>query len=359
MLDTLQAARALASLCVLLFHLSIMMGVARYGGVAAFSDVTASLGGVRFFFVLSGFILLIAHARDIAPVAAPLRTRLAAWRHYLWRRCIRIYPLYWLYTLVFTGLVLLGTGTEARIPDNLADWVTSLTLIRFTPAQPPFPVAWSLFHEMAFYVVFSVLVLNRRAGIACFAVWSVICLAFYGYAPVEGRTAWAVYTGAYNLYFVLGMGAWWLWRRGGTGTVELLAGAGVVAVAAVLVRMHQPGYLLMMGGFALLLAGAAKRERAGRVRVPRWLVAIGNASYSLYLIHEHVAGVLLKVAMRSGLYQYAGPHATYLVVVAGTTLGGITAYRLIERPLLSLLRRTERKPVPVVAAPAAAGGSAL
>lgn len=345
MLNTLQAARAVAALCVAAFHLSITMAEARYGGEAAFGEYTGALGGVRFFFVLSGFILLIAHARDIAPAGAPLRGRFAAWRRYLWRRAIRIYPIYWLYTLVFSVLVAAGVGAHAKIPATLADWITSITLIRFTSAQPPFTVAWSLFHEIAFYVVFSILVLHRRAGIACFVAWAVACLAIYSAPLPPERTAFAVYTAAYNLYFVLGMLGWWLWRRGGSGIAELAVGAATVAAATALVWSGQPGYLLMMGGFAVLLAGLVKREAAGKVRVPGWLVAVGNASYSLYLIHEHVATLLLKIAIRTGVYAQVGAQVTYLLVLAGTTCVGVAAYRVIEGPLLSVLRKSERKPV--------------
>lgn len=54
-LYSLQQGRGLAAMAVVLFHLSIMMGLPRYFGRPLFSDYTwrGNLG-VDFFFVLSG-----------------------------------------------------------------------------------------------------------------------------------------------------------------------------------------------------------------------------------------------------------------------------------------------------------------
>ena len=65
-LASLQAGRALAALAVVAFHLSIMMGEDRYGGVPVFGAATRyGYLGVDYFFVLSGFIIAHVHGRDI------------------------------------------------------------------------------------------------------------------------------------------------------------------------------------------------------------------------------------------------------------------------------------------------------
>ena len=72
--------------------------------------------------------------------------------------------------------------------------------------------------------------------------------------------------------------------------------------------------------------------------VPAFLVFIGNATYSLDLIHEQVSGLLLKVLIRTGLYALLGSGVTYALVLLLTVAGGCLAYVLVERPLLRLLR---------------------
>ena len=119
MLQTLQAGRALAAISVAAFHLSITMGVERYGGVPVFQEFTQhGSRGVDFFFVLSGFIILFAHVGDI--------DKPRAWGEYIYRRFVRLFPIYWLYTAGFVALLALGFGTQADMPTSVADWLTSL-----------------------------------------------------------------------------------------------------------------------------------------------------------------------------------------------------------------------------------------
>jgi len=317
-----------------------MMGLNRYGGQAVFHEYT-KLGnlGVDFFFVLSGFIILFAHVDDIG--------KSDAWGVYVYRRFVRLFPIYWLYTGTFVLLLALVGGTDAKMPTTLGDWITSLSLIRFTDGSPPLEVAWTLFHELAFYAVFSILILNYRAGLAAFGVFMFVSVFFYHYPPATARTPFNVYTAAYNLYFVFGMGAFWLYRRGGHGVAELILGIFLSTAALVTMPLpHDLSPLLTVFGFALVLAGATKLELSGHSYIPSFLGVIGDASYTIYLVHVSFEGVLLKIAMKAHLHQIIGAGATYIAVLTGTIALGCLAYFAIERPLLKTLRRTnERKSV--------------
>jgi peptidoglycan/LPS O-acetylase OafA/YrhL len=337
MLQTLQAGRALAAISVAAFHLSITMGVERYGGVPVFQEFTKhGSRGVDFFFVLSGFIILFAHFGDI--------DKPRAWGEYIYRRFVRLYPIYWLYTAGFVALLALGLGTEAAMPTNVGDWLTSLTLIRFTDGSPPLPVAWTLFHEVAFYATFSLLILNKRLGTAVFAIAACVCIALYNYPQAEDRTPFNVYTAAYNLFFLLGMGAYWLYRRGGRGVIEFAAGTLIFIFALMTMGLpYKLSPMLLAFGLALIVAGATKLEKAGSIKVPYFLAFIGNASYTLYLVHLAVEGLLLKIAIKSQLYQAVGPHVTYLLVLALTVAAGCLVYALVERPLLALLHERHKR----------------
>lgn len=337
MLRVLQAGRALAAISVAAFHLSILMGLERYGGDAAFRDLTRhGFRGVDFFFVLSGFIILFAHLEDIG--------KPRAWKDYINRRFVRVFPIYWLYTAGFVALLFLGFGTDAEFPTNIPDWLTTWTLVRFSVVEPPLSVAWTLFHEVAFYAMFSLLIVNRRLGIVSLATWACLCIAFYDYPLEAQRTPWNVYTAAYNLFFLFGMAACWLYRRGGNGFVEFGAGLAIAIFAAVTMGLpNNLSPLILAIGFALLVAGATKLELAGCIKVPGFLNYIGNASYTIYLAHIPILGLLMKIAMVSGLYDAVGANATYVIVLTGTIAAGCVAYALVERPLLSMLRKRSEK----------------
>jgi exopolysaccharide production protein ExoZ len=346
MIRTLQAGRALAAISVAAFHLSLNMGAARYGGAPVFRDITQyGKHGVDFFFVLSGFIILFAHARDVGHPGS--------WGSYLYKRFVRVYPIYWLYTLVFVLALLTLGGTDATMPDNGADWLTSLSLIRFTPAAPPLGQGWTLFHEVAFYAVFSVLILNRRLGLAALAAFMAVALVFYPAQPGElPRTAFNVYTSDYNLYFLCGMGAYWLYKRGGNGLAQALGGA-IVAVAA-LAFAAQPVFvsrIMLASGLALMLSGLATLERTGRLGIHGWLAFAGDASYSIYLTHINLEGVLLKIAVKLHLNALLGPHLVFFLVLTATVALGCLAYVLVERPMMRLLRRRRREAEPARARP--------
>jgi exopolysaccharide production protein ExoZ len=330
LLQSLQVARALAAGGVAAFHLSLMMGEDRYGGRAVFGEFTSRGNlGVDFFFVLSGFIILFAHAADIE--------KPGAWRDYLKRRIVRLYPVYWLYTGVFVALLAIIGGTDATAPTSAVDWLGTLTLVRFSAVMPPLPVTWSLFHEIAFYAMFLLLLINRTIGIAAFAVWALACAVFFHHLIDVTPTPWNAYTAACNLWFFFGMGACLLYWRLASGWWPAIAGLAIVAFAATLNMDHKLWPLLLVTGFALAVAGIAKLEDAGWFSCPRWLVYVGNASYSIYLTHESLAGVLLKATIKTGAFKWLGGEAAYLLVLPATIALGCLAYATVERPLLHRL----------------------
>ncbi len=336
MLNSLQAGRAIAAVAVAAFHLSIQMGHVRYGGQSVFRDYTRYGDfGVDFFFVLSGFIILFAHFEDIG--------KPGKWRNYAYRRLVRLYPIYWLYTALFVLVFAIFGGADAKIPVSVGDWVTALSLLRFTAGQPPLPVAWTLFYELAFYAVFSVLIVSRRIGLLVLGAFMIVAVYAYQFPADDSQTPFKVYTAAFNLYFFFGMCAYLLYRRGvgrRGGWVELILGVILTSVGFTIVSApRQIDSLLLVFGFSLLLAGITKLERRGALDVPFFLRALGDASYTIYLTHVSVEGLLLKIAMKVQLYQYIGFEPVFFVVLAGTIMIGYVAYYIVERPLLNGLRR--------------------
>lgn len=341
MIKTLQAGRAAAAFAVAAYHLSIIMGEPRYGGEEVFREYTRQGNlGVDFFFVLSGFIILFAHFKDIDNPGAVGK--------YLYRRFVRIFPVYWLYTLGFVAVFALAGGTVAKVPSTVSDWVTSLTLIRFTDAAPPLTVAWTLFHEVAFYATFAILIINKRLGIAVFILISAISVLLYHFPAEEERTPFNVYTSAYNLYFLLGMGAYLLYRRGGSGVVEFTLGLVILVVTMAGILIPHPMLPLTFAlAMALLLAGVTKFEAAGKIDVPKFITLAGDASFTIYLTHTNFQGTLLKIMKATGLQNTVGNELTYVIVLVGTIVLGCVAYLIIEKPILSFFgkyRRTVASP---------------
>ena len=92
MYQSLQGCRAVAAALVVLFHLGGTFAQDRYFGFKALDGPFAwGDAGVDFFFVLSGFLITLAHRRDFG--------RPAELSRYLSKRALRIYPTYWVICL--------------------------------------------------------------------------------------------------------------------------------------------------------------------------------------------------------------------------------------------------------------------
>src|SRR5262245_28861117 len=86
--QSLQCARAVAAIMVVLIHVGGALAMPKYLGVQPFGPIFEfGFVAVDFFFVLSGFIIVHAHRRDISQPRE-------FWP-YLWKRLTRIYLPYW------------------------------------------------------------------------------------------------------------------------------------------------------------------------------------------------------------------------------------------------------------------------
>jgi exopolysaccharide production protein ExoZ len=333
-LVSLQCGRAVAALAVVAFHLSGMIADPRFGGAAAFSRVTGrGYLGVDFFFVLSGFILLFAHERDIGHPE-----RLGT---YALKRGIRIYPVYWLFLLVTVAGAMLTDGVTA-LPETPGDLLSAVTLVHWNGFSNPLRPAWTLYHEVLFYAAFALLLVRRWLGWTAFALWAAAVLIRFRYAEHGGWSFTETLLSASNLSFACGIAAFYLHRRldGARGTAALAAGAVLFAVLLVLGRggelsaLHQFGFSI---AFLLAIAGAVAMERAGRLLSLPGLALLGDASYALYLSHEGVGTSLIKLAAAAGAVEALNHRLLYVLVLAAIVAFAVLFHLVVEKPLLRWL----------------------
>jgi exopolysaccharide production protein ExoZ len=155
-----------------------------------------------------------------------------------------------------------------------------------------------------------------------------------------------------NLEFALGVAVGlavvtgWIIRPG------LFLAVGVAAVAAVWVRLGSSGwtefpsttYRLLGPGVAMafVVYGAVGVELRRRVVCPAWLQRLGDASYSLYLVHVPAITALGLVLVR-WTPDTPWAHAVVLVAVPLYVVGlARLSYVLVERPVQRFFRRWPR-----------------
>ena len=328
-IGVIQLGRALAAIAVAAFHLSLTMGQARYGGEAVYAHLTR-LGyfGVDFFFVLSGFIICHAHAADIAQ---PSR-----WGSYVFKRFARVYPFYWLVLLGYLLVWSLVPTVNAAIPSTLQGWLASVFLIRTGDEPLPIQVAWTLLHEVAFYLVFSTLILHRYGGAICLALF--FGGAAFVFAPIapETASAAATYFSLINLQFLFGILAYLMFRRLQGRWTVLLAGLALFGVG---VGWGSDAGRLVIGlGLALMMGTLAAYERDKAWALPRWAMALGGATYAIYLTHTNVQGLFIKLLQRLEMAGALGGPGVFWLVLALTVITGYVVHRWVEQPLLAWVR---------------------
>jgi peptidoglycan/LPS O-acetylase OafA/YrhL len=329
-------------LLVVLLHTSNgILALPKYFNTKPVGDLFSfGTAGVDFFFVLSGFIIAHVHGGDVG--------RPKQLRSYLWKRFTRIYPTYWVVLLAIAPAFFLapqlGSGRECE-PGVI---VCSFLLLPRPDIGPILGVAWSLCYEVLFYLLFAGLIASRRWGGAVVAVW--LGLLAVGVVAPYSSFPWTFLGSPFHCYFFAGVLVALSLKRytvPAPRTVALL-GAIVFVTTGMLdtywrpLNMHEhvTGYLI---GSVLVLAGAIEAERCGQLHTPRWLVLLGDASYSIYLVHFCALSVLAKIAKSVALDAWVPPLGLFVLLASAAVGTGCLFHLAVERPLLRLLRPRRAK----------------
>ena len=350
-LEGVEASRGLAAMLVVTVHVTSMLaqhnqyGVRVMGGLWLFGRA-----GVDFFFVLSGFIITFIHMRDFDQ---PDRF-LPFWRKRVWR----IYPIYWFATLGYQALLVLSP-TADRAEQNpwhiLASW-----LLLPEPAAPILGVGWSLRHELVFYAFFGLLLLRQKVGAVMLFAWGLGCAFNAATVMVTGKPAFTGMLGEvifriFNLEFFFGMAVAAFVRRPAWRPRAMLV-AGILLFicnglfedfGSPLPAEWPPRHALYALGAAMALYGTATLDLGRRWAVPRWAVALGGASYSIYVVHVPVAVVAAELLRRGRAFVPIPIELAFVTTVGTAALAGLIVHRLIERPVMRYAARVNNRAIPV------------
>ncbi len=342
---SVQILRAVAALGVVAHHVQLDFAT-RMGLPAALPDLNLGAAGVDVFFVISGFVMV--HASE------PLFGRANGPRLFWLRRLIRIAPLYWAVTSLYLVLTLLlpDMATSRYSPGLIAASYLFFPFPREDGTmQPVVGLGWTLNYEMFFYLVFGgSLVFRRTAAIAGVAGLLILAVAL-GWIAGPLPDALGFWTDPIILEFVFGMLLAVAARSGlrlRPATAVFLMGAGLFALALALpmrMVMGLPRGLAWGLPVALFVAGAVLGDfRRSQGALARALGAIGDASYSLYLLHPFVIRFFREFWSRGLIDAAAWPWAYAALVVAAAIAAALVTYRLFERPVTQALQGLMARP---------------
>jgi peptidoglycan/LPS O-acetylase OafA/YrhL len=264
-------------------------------------------------------------------------------------RLVRIVPLYWL----ATAAKLLSAAAVPRMAPNtsLTAWNTVASFL-FLPSfdgtgvvRPVLHVGWTLSYEMLFYVVFAAaLFLARDPLIVVVPVLSALALASIVVHFQPDWPAIAAFASPFLLEFLVGtlIGRAFLTQRLQriSSAWALPAAAAGLAGLAVLPTDGAWERVTIWGSAAsVTLAGAVVCEPWLGRRLPKLLIEIGEASYSIYLTHVFVLPVIGVAFAKLGITDLALAILLIASCLVMSTVTSLLIYKWVEAPMTNTLRR--------------------
>lgn len=349
-IEGIQYLRALCALSVVVSHENGLMAFPEYFNHAPLNSLhVVSLFSVATFFSISGYIIVIASLDRMGQSDISLG-------NFLKRRAIRILPYLWACTLFYNALSWAGTG-------HLDAASATRTLLLWPVGDLKPNVAWSLRHEMAFYLIFAAAILWRGRNWFAIGIWLTMPLIaapliwnWNIVAQADGAPSYDLFklliaggeSGA-NVQFGVGLAVGLAWLRAEPVMARLpsiglwfLIALYVTCCAIVHITDLPSGLnrILVWSALAGLLILAATRAQdngtAGRVAT-----ALGNSSFSLYLMHNTVMLVALALSMKIGITlpdnMTAGCYLLFCVLISAAFCHWLYAY--CEKPLIRFVKR--------------------
>lgn len=378
-LTELTSLRFIAALAVLVLHYRDFLGPLP-GWVLR--GIVGGQYGVTFFFILSGFILTYRYHGWFATGVGDV----AFWR-FQRLRVARLYPVYLFGLLLDTPWHLIERAQVSQLAavgtTYWASWLLNAVGLQAWVPAVPFAMfwntpAWSVSAEFFFYASFPFLVhwLSRRLrSTACLALAFVlaVCGGIALYGAVIYTMNYVVAVGAEAQYivlvynpvlrfseFVAGSLAGWYFvrmqhqpdglRHRGASLGSARNVVVMVALAAIAARVWMPDYTgpdrwvwlldvsVKYGSFvlpftALILAVASGHTVLSGLLLRPWMVALGEASYALYIIHW--SGVTI---LKMGYFGGKPSWTVVAVFLFGTVGASVLCHRWIEAPWRAKLR---------------------
>jgi exopolysaccharide production protein ExoZ len=283
--------------------------------------------GVYIFFMLSGYL-----------IAKVLLDQNFSYFQFLRNRLVRIYPAF---LLALGTCIALGFAVGLPLPSWREFGFNLLFLNGFPPAHVTGivfnNVTWSLFYEMAFYLVFPVVLMSARYFRLPILVTIVLAGILISYGPG--------FFGFYSEFFLFlfaGAVAGALPIARIKATADSLHDAIVVSLYCLVTGLMTAGYLTasqfvwLFACLGFLLIAKAVTGKGILARGLAWgpLVGLGRISYSFYLLHSISIALVFKLWAQLSVSRFGlEVNALYLGLLGfvGAVVLGWASFMIAER----------------------------
>ena len=347
-LDHIQALRGVAALMVVVSHLLIIER--KYSVDQILGDwAVYGMAGVDLFFVISGFIMVY--------VMWDRPRGIKAAGEFLWGRASRIYPLYWVISLLLLALWLVRPDMVFSSIDAPPDIVKSFALFP-DDREPLLAVGWTLVHEMYFYLVFAVIMLLPRGWLfPSLVLWMSVIFAgeFFSVIALSENTVIKIVFSPLTHEFILGAGAAFIFklshehdptpvRRRWIVFIILFALMSFTnAIKDAEFPLDEVERVDDFFIFATLMVYGCVAMDFRKIKVWKPLVTLGDWSYSLYLTHVLSLTVMGRLWSKFSSDTRIDNVVILLFMVAVTIAVSGLIYHYIEAPMIKAARKMRRR----------------
>ena len=350
-LKLLEAFRGVAALLIVAFHATDLFSL-KFNQPFLLSVFEFGDSGVDFFFVLSGFFLALSSFRYIGHQNQA--------KDFLLKRCLRMYPLYWLISVCVIPIYFLVPSFGKGYETSFGVILKSLLLIP-QPHAPILSVAWFLSHLIFFYILFLLMILWPTSGyklvatVLSLSVAYILLDVFSGF-QLRNDTHFLInfILSYHNLEFAAGFGLGLFFRRnelkGSTSLLLLTTGClaflgfglldvyGLNISSEVSSISHYYEFATYGSASVLVVAGAAFLEKRRRLSINRGVLTLGAASFSIYLTHYLLLSVFTKGIELMGVTGIGLQTLTMSIACVVTVLIGCGVHFFLEKRLVLLFR---------------------
>jgi exopolysaccharide production protein ExoZ len=288
--------------------------------------------GIEVFFIVSGFVMWTVSAKD---TGAP--------GPFMARRLARIVPLYWVLTLLVAATAVTAPHVLQSIRLEGAHFMASLLFVAWPNPVPgvglrPLLIpGWTLNYEMAFYALVAASLWAPGRWRPVSVIGALLGAAMIGQLLPPDASIARFYTSPFVVDFALGIILALVVKAAperAKNSGALIFAAGALGLIAGMVIDPSASVRLVWFGLPMFLVvlGAVFWEDAKPRRVVTPLKVLGDASYSLYLIHTLVLSALAQGWRRMSL-SVLPPEAFVVLGLAASVVTGVLLHMLVEKPL--------------------------
>jgi len=329
--------RFLAAMMVVFFHYAFRGYAADEKSVLYYPLLAPTFKygylGVQLFFMISGFVILMTAAKGSV-------------RNFIISRLVRLYPAFWVCCTI-TFLVILFAGAP-RYVATFGQYLVNMTMFSGFVNVPSIDGAyWSLFVELRFYLLISIILIFGRIQQAqtFIIIWliSTIVLLIY---PISILNSMLITD--FAVFFIAGTTFFLIWANGLSITrITIIFVSWCIAVFQSIegLRYFESHYKTSMNSFVVAaiitsffaIMTFVSTSRTGFWSNKRWFV-LGAITYPLYLIHQNIGFIIFN-----NNYANSNIHLLFWATIIGAISSAYLVNFLFERrfsiPLKSALYR--------------------